>query len=244
MQDSYKIKEIIFGQREEYIKLQRDLEFLRELCGTNDENIKDFKFVFSNVNNENNIYCKFITEPKNIKGIFIELLKLFKEDINYGKCLKEENVYQIVSKYYSAFIKPEYMNKFNKVYKEIMTSDFINTSNFGYKLCNSYLHHIYTSPTFIDIGFDEVGRRIRYDVKRDGLIIEMPDIISSTLIKEFFDYEISKDMFTDYQRKTIESSSALNKEFIYLLEDNQDKKVNLSVRDGVSGNITLKKVKI
>ena len=240
MKEKYTVKEVIFGQREEYIKLQRDLSFLKELCDTNDENIKDFNFRLSN---ENNIYCDFIIEPNNLKGIFTELLSLLKRNTSYAECVKEEDKIKIINRYYNVFIKPEYMNKFNKIYNEIICSPFINNFNFGYNLCNSFLHYIYAMPTFIDIGFTCQGKKIRYNANIDKLFLEMSDVISNDLIIDFFNYQIPKEMFSEYQREIIESSKVLDKGFIYSLENNQEKSINLSIIDSTSGNITLRKVR-
>lgn len=251
-ENNYTLKEVIFGSREEYLKIQRDLEFLRTLCDSKDKNVKDFEFrLFKLRQRKPEIFCEFIQNPSTLRGNIIGLIRIIDKffesledpDFQTGKCLKNNNnEYYIMNKYYNAFVKAGKQKKFAMVFEEILNSDFVNKINFGHYPLEAKLHGLLVAVRGIQ--FNNSIIELYYNVKNDQIEIMNYRYNTTTeeMINEVLNFEISKNIFSDYHRTIIEKSPAMQKQIVYNLEGNNCRELNLYINEK-SDKIVLRKVK-
>lgn len=229
MKKTYTGAEIIFGTRDEYLKLNDKFHALRDLtCISQDKQIKDVHYRVSKDKTElkPELYCTFEQNEKTLRGLRHHLEKNVFHTYVYGcnisKVLKNNNnKYFIPHHLYYAFIKDEDQKQFGKIAKDILSSDFCNKMNFLYTSCeephssltkNSSGINIYNSiallydkPNFLcDLYYfaeEDIIRIFGHD--------DMP--ITKDMIERMLNVTVKAEDLTEYERQLIDSSKSASK---------------------------------
>ena len=252
--ESYTFSEIVFGLREEYQKNQKLLEELKKYIIVEGKNNDDYvlkteilrkiKLISLEINNKQSKLMKII-EYLSFKylGIindnYYEPCYITKKDDNKYTFIKDNTV--ISNKNYNIEITDN--NAFNDTADKILQSKIINNS------------HIELNPfQRIDINSNEIsmyGRfdainskafpTIKYNPNSDTIIALLYDNIPITIIEEFFNTKIPKNLIADDYRKIIDN----NLENKNIKEINTtDKNSELNIYETNKGIVLTKKRKI
>jgi len=249
MKKSYKAAEIIFGTRDEYLKLSDKFHALRDLtCISQDKQIKDINYYIRKDINETkpNLYCAFLQNEKTLRGLKQHIEKDILHTYIYGRNISEvlknnNNKYFIPHSAYYAFIKDEDQKEFGKIVKDILNSDFCNKSNFSYINgeeartslskssngihINNSLELIYDKPNFICqldyLSDEDVIRILGHD--------DMP--ITKDMIERMLNVSVKSEYLTEYERDLIDNSISASKP-IYIDDSIDEKKeITLSIEE-------------
>lgn len=249
MQKTYKGSEIIFGTRDEYLKLQDKLDALRKLtCISQDKQIKDVNFYIRKDRNDTkpNLYCTFLQNEKTLRGLKEHIEKDILHTYIYGRNISEvlknnNNKYFIPHSAYYAFVRDEDQKEFGKIAKEVLNSDFCNKSNFSYINgeeartslskssngihINNSLELIYDKPNFICqldyLSDEDIIRILGHD--------DMP--VTKDMIERMLNVKVKAEYLTEYERNLIDNSISASKP-IYIDDSiDEKKKITLSIEE-------------
>ena len=249
MKKTYKGSEIIFGTRDEYLKLYDKLDALRKLtCISQDKQIKDVHYRVSKDKTElkPELYCTFEQNEKTLRGLRHHLEKNVFHTYVYGcnisKVLKNNNnKFFIPHHYYYSYIKDENQKEYGKIVKDILNSDFCNKSNFSY-MSGEEAHSsitkesngicIYNSMELV-YGKTNFLCDLYYYAEDDCFIIfghdDMP--ITKEMIERMLNVKVKAEDLTEFERNLIDNSLSSSKP-IYIDDSiGEKKKITLSIEE-------------
>ena len=133
---NYTLGEIIFGTRDEYLKIQEKLTRLKNLCVIEDESVEDFYFVVDEKTTPIKLKCiikeNFHSFPKIKKFLINKFNKYYLISKSIAKVEKQEDgKINISNDYYSITIPDENLDEFNRIIGELseirLTKELIET---------------------------------------------------------------------------------------------------------------------
>lgn len=252
---NYSLKEVLLGTREEYLKIANYLKLLRELTTSYDRQVEDFYFKVYKNKGEDRVKCIFRQNEKTLKGLTIHFQKklgvyMFGPEV--GVCTKgSDGIYRIKSRDYEASILTGEEQRFDEVINQLLTSDFLTKTNFGFCSEKGMCNGMYLYPEGIYSCYvlqqsenknKHVGH-IEYNSLNDRVKVrfnnsEMPFRDKLKMVLE--EPDIPESVLSEYHKQIIEQSGVKSKKLEISEVDDDCRNIDLSVEEDKE-TITLKR---
>lgn len=218
----YTYKEILFGLRHEYLKVQQELEKLKPYTHVNEfleKKLLDFYFELSQCSFEKNpeVYCHFIPKQsylkKKMNKIRAHLTGNF--PIWCSKVLSDNNNrYYMEQQHFPIQVCDyEYCEEFDEILQKILNSDFAHSI---YSKCDTNFlgksYHLEIKPSNINlfgtINVMDLDSSCDYILCYDNIYISHHSKnLSQDFINETLNVQFSKQMIPSYHQNIIDDSN-------------------------------------
>jgi len=231
--DDYQLKDIIFGFRREYLRMQEELNELRELILENDKRIIEYETDFALT--EKSELPALISRLKVKRSRLEQTLLNLENRLNSNKLsrgefefvIDKQNLYRSLEKVKLGKTKrrarEEYINKIDEILTTSFATEFRDTIILDdidsiYISCkgvnfNRFTGNIYS---YLDRGEGGYYTDISYLKQKDMLIARgfYREIITPECIQDILQTQFPKSLFSEYMQELIETNIELNKKIV------------------------------
>ena len=248
MRDFYKASEILFGTREKYLELRKEILALEALTDiSKNRRIRNVKYSISEDymdipdNEQRKIRYSLIENQYNLKG-FIDYFASFvfsgfhdfPHSITYssGNLRKDKN-----GKYsFDEGINIANQEKFEQIVERILEMDFVKSMDFRHFRIGNNIDN----PTF-SIGQNGITISaiyhphmcfLNYSLQHDSLVMGLigkPHPVTRENMQELLNLEVEASKLSDYQKSLIDSSKSATKKF--LIDDFKSKLIDFDIEE-------------
>lgn len=234
--DYYTFKEILFGLRHEYLKVQQELEKLKPYAHVNEsleKKILDFYFELSQCRFEKKpeVYCHFVPKQSYLKKKINRIKAFLTGDmpIWYSQVLCDNNnrYYMKQQPFPIHVCDYEYCEEFDEMLQKILNSDFAHSI---YSKCDTKFlgksYHLEIQPSNINlfgtINVMNMDSSCDYILCYDNInISHHSKNLSQDFINEIFNVQFSKEMIPSYHQNIIDNSNVSDKK-VRIVDDISD----------------------
>lgn len=231
--DYYTYKEILFGLRHEYLKVQQELAQLKPYTQMDDyleKKILDFYFELSQCSFEKNpeIYCHFIPKQSCLNKKMNKFRAFLTGDFPRwnSKVLSDNNgrYYMANQSFPISICNDEHGEEFDEMLQKILNSDFANSI---YCKCDTEFlgksYNLEIKPSNINlfgtISVMDLVCNCRYILCYDAIdIMRHSKNLSIDFINETLNVQFPKEMFSNYHQNIIDNHNVSDKK-IRIVDD-------------------------
>ncbi len=236
-------KELLLATKDKISEIEKKLQILSDLtCIKNDKNIESVRYVLLHGSTDfptkrPRLSCVFEWNDRRIKGMInnsLVRMNRYRWGSESGLVIRDDNGKNyIANKDYAAFIPRENQEEFSSITDELLTDEFVlNFLSQGvfYSRESSKLKKVdlYPSPISIEEKEIGVGKRISflyYPVDNKAcFMIQNGNELTDEMLQELLNSQLDPAYYSDYVRRTIESSDQTTKDiFIPKFKDKSGK---------------------
>ena len=224
--DFYKASDVLFGLRQEYIKVQKKLELLKLMTDISfDKQIIDIDYyvhLCRELDIKPEIVCFFEQNPDTLKG-FIEhvkkdVLKTYIYGGNRAKLSTDENGnFNLLHNDYQAYIPELHTEQFKKTVEEIINSKLFDSGNKRNILTENEMTNISIDGSSMRLHIPKYNT-IEYCADKDSLFFRCDQLIDNNFIERNLNLLIDSDELGFCQQQLIDESGVEDKK-IYIEND-------------------------
>lgn len=227
--ENYSLKEVILGTRKEYRKLSDYLYVLKAITSCYNRQVKDFDYRLDIQDGVvSQILWQFKQNPRTLKGFVHYLEKAiigFKDDPEYPISMDlDDDVNLVINKKYDVYVEEELGPYFEQIVNLILSSNFSNLIDFGFKKSTQLNGSMYISPGLISFNCMQDGceTSLNYYAASDSIQLQSgyKDVLDINLLKEMFNKQIPAELLTPYHRGLIDGTN-IKPISVYLKNDGQ-----------------------
>lgn len=214
--ENYSLKEVILGTRKEYRKLSDYLYILKAITSCYNKQVEDFTYCLDTSDGVvSQILWQFNQNPKTLKGFIYYLEKAivgFKNNPEYPILMDlDEDVNLIINDKYGVYVNDELGPYFEQIVNLILSSNFANLMDFGFKKSSQLNGSMYISPGVISLSCMHDGNEtgLTYRAEHDCIQLHSgnKEYLDVSLLKELFNKQIPAEALTAYHRGLIDGAN-------------------------------------
>lgn len=218
--DFYQMKDIIFGLRSEYLKIQEELNELRQIILDNDKRIVEYEAFFAITQKSElpALISKLKIKQSSLKRKLYDLENRLKtkhlKENEFEFVIDKQNLYNSLDKIKLGREKKRLREEFVGRIEQLLLSPF--AQNFrDIKISNEENNNLYIGCNRITFynNSDIYPSDMSYDKDKDVLVIRRryPGVITDERIEHLLQMPILKSSFDEYMQECIEKNIELGK---------------------------------
>lgn len=219
-EEMYQLKDIIFGLRIEYLKIQKEIEKLKKLVLENDKRIVEYETCFAIT--QKTEFPALISRLKIKQGSIEKKINNLESRLKSSKSLirefefviDKETLHQSVGKIKfgkrNGDIRYEYIKKIDSILTSPFSKEVRDT-----KITEGNIDNLYISCNGISFykHSDRYQTDINYSKEKDTLSVfrHYPGLITPEYIQHILQFPFAKKFFSDYMQESIEKNREIDK---------------------------------